>query len=68
MMYRFLFVADGHNGDSHCEHRHYSCDADAMCAARHRLNSRPHAQMVYVYRFSGHDTCGLMSYVANYKK
>lgn len=63
MMYRFLFVAADHSGDTHCEHRDYDDDSSALTAAAHRLRSRSHASMVHVYRLQGRDTCGLMSFV-----
>lgn len=68
MMYRFLFTGAAGEGFSHCEHRRYPCDADAMMAGRHRLNSRPLASRVDIYRMAGDDTCGLMSHVVSYKK
>ena len=68
MMYRFLFTGQAGDGYSHTEHRHYCCDADAMMAGRHRLNSRPLADRVDIYRMASDDTCGLMSHVVSYAK
>ena len=68
MMYRFLFTGAAGEYYSHCEHRHYRTDTDAMIAGRHRLNSRPLADRVDIYRMASDDTCGLMSHVVSYKK
>lgn len=68
MMYRFLFIGHAGEGFSHCEHAHFEYDIDAFFAARHRLQSHPKADKVYIYRMASNDTCGPMSYVCTYSK
>lgn len=68
MMYRFLFTGAAGEGFSHCEHRRYPSDAGAIIAGRHRLNSRPLANRVDIFRMASGDTWGVMSHVVSYTK